>query len=204
MCQRTRSAADVQQPAGAIQPECGDQNLHHFSRVGDAPGRVVSRTPRVQRGIPAPFRLVLRVKLVSRHDDIVPRHVWKAPPPLMEPTLSAELGSSRTDAVSFKATPPAGMPRELGSGPKPSVKVAEQRDLSSMVYLLVQQDGDDLARGAAAPEVAGTGFEQITVAGRRQPGRHGSATVLPVRQDLGRRAMNRKIGKGAQTWPEGV
>ena len=39
-----------------------------------------------------------------------------------------------------------------------------------MVYLLVQQDGDDLARGAAAAEVAGARFEQVTVPGRRQPG----------------------------------
>jgi hypothetical protein len=49
--------------------------------------------------------------------------------------------------------------QEPGSGPKSTVKVAEQRDLSSVVYLLVQQDGHDLARGSAAAEVARPGFD---------------------------------------------
>jgi hypothetical protein len=84
------------------------------------------------------------------------------------------------------------------------VKVAEQRDFSSVVYLLVQQDGHDLARGRAAAEVARPGFEQVSVARRRQPGCHGSATVLSVRQDLVRRPVHRKVRKVAQTWPEGV
>jgi hypothetical protein len=61
-----------------------------------------------------------------------------------------------------------------------------------------------LTRGPAAAEVVRPGFEQITVARRHQPGRHGSATVLPVRQDLVRRPVHRKVGKVAQTWPKGV
>jgi hypothetical protein len=47
--------------------------------------------------------------------------------------------------------------QEPGSGPKPTVKVAEQRDLSSVVYLLIQQDGHDLTRGTAAPRWLGRG-----------------------------------------------
>ena len=47
--------------------------------------------------------------------------------------------------------------QEPGLGPKSTVKVAEQRDFSSVVYLLVQQDGHDLTRGPAPPRWLGRG-----------------------------------------------
>jgi hypothetical protein len=70
---------------------------------------------------------------------------------------------SGSHEVEFHKPTPAAYPGQ-GSGSKPPVKVPEQRDLASMVYLLVQQDGHHLARGSAAAQVARAGFEQVTVA----------------------------------------
>lgn len=111
-CQRTRSTTDVQQSAGAVQLKCGDQNLYDFSGVGDAADRVVNRAPGVQRRIPGPFRLLIRVDLFSGTTTSWPR----------VETTSPGLA--------------VGACREPQSGVKPPVKVAEQRDLSSVMMLV--------------------------------------------------------------------
>ena len=73
-----------------------------------------------------------------------------------EPRVSDDPPASQTANVPTRTLERAC--QEPGSGPKPTVKVAEQRDLSPMVYLLVQQDGHNLTRGPAAAEVTRPGF----------------------------------------------
>jgi hypothetical protein len=77
-----------------------------------------------------------------------------AVPGLTQPLLSGRPASAVLDRPC----------QEQGSGPKATVEVAEQRDLSSVVDLLIQQNSHHLASGSAAAEVARARFEQVSVA----------------------------------------